>query len=180
MTTLRVYNDTDPKTPIFETTAPDLIAEELEKSNVRFDRWHLEKYLPPDASSDDILQAYQKEIHRLMQETGYQSFDVISMQADHPQKNALRAKFFAEHTHSEDEIRFFVKGKGLFTMHINDLVYELVCEKDDLISVPAGTPHWFDMGDDPHFTCIRLFDSPDGWIASYTGSSIANSFSRLS
>jgi 1,2-dihydroxy-3-keto-5-methylthiopentene dioxygenase len=76
-------------------------------------------------------------------------------------------------------VRFFVKGKGLFTLHLGNEVYELICEKNDLISVPSGTPHWFDMGDSPSFTCIRLFDSPDGWAANYTGSRIAEGFSSL-
>jgi 1,2-dihydroxy-3-keto-5-methylthiopentene dioxygenase len=179
MTTLRVFNDLTPETPELETTDATAIAATLATEGIKFERWHLEKNLSDNASSDEILSAYQIEIDKLMKETGYQSFDVITMEASHPQKNVLRAKFFAEHTHSEDEIRFFVRGRGLFTMHVKEKVFELTCEKDDLINVPAGIPHWFDMGDTPNFTCIRLFDSPDGWIATYTGSTIANGFSKL-
>ena len=179
MTILRVYNDISSSTPELETTDAGVVASTLANVGIKFERWHLEKALPENAESDDILSAYQSEINKLLKETGYQSFDVISMGASHPEKRALRSKFFAEHTHSEDEIRFFVRGRGLFSMHVNEKVYELTCEKDDLINVPAGVPHWFDMGDSPNFTCIRLFDSPNGWIASYTGSTIANNFSKL-
>ena len=179
MTTLRVFNDLTPQAPELNTTDATVIATTLAAEGIKFERWHVEKNLTDSASSDEILSAYQTEIDKLMNETGYQSFDVITMEASHPQKNVLRAKFFAEHTHSEDEIRFFVRGRGLFTMHVEDKVFELTCEKDDMINVPAGIPHWFDMGDTPSFTCIRLFDSPDGWIAKYTGSPIANSFSKL-
>lgn len=59
-------------------------------------------------------------------------------------------------------MRFFVEGAGLFCLHIGDEVFQVLCEKNDLISVPAHTPHWFDMGSEPNFTAIRIFDNPEG------------------
>ena len=99
--------------------------------------------------------------------------------SDHPDKAELRQKFLAEHTHSEDEVRFFVDGQGLFSLHLEDTVYEILCTNGDLISVPANTRHWFDMGPNPHFVAIRLFNNPDGWVANYSGSEIAAQFNRL-
>jgi 1,2-dihydroxy-3-keto-5-methylthiopentene dioxygenase len=104
---------------------------------------------------------------------------VVSLSADHPQKAELRQKFLSEHTHSEDEVRFFVAGEGLFTLHADNKVFEVLCQKGDLISVPANTPHWFDMGPNPGFIAIRLFNNPDGWVANFTGSDIAERFNRL-
>ncbi|STW08564.1 1,2-dihydroxy-3-keto-5-methylthiopentene dioxygenase [Klebsiella grimontii] len=95
-----------------------------------------------------------------MAEKGYQSWDVISLRADNPQKEALREKFLNEHTHGEDEVRFFVEGAGLFCLHIGDEVFQVLCEKNDLISVPAHTPHWFDMGSEPNFTAIPHLRQP--------------------
>lgn len=94
-------------------------------------------------------------------------------------KDALREKFLNEHTHGEDEVRFFVEGAGLFCLHIGDEVFQVLCEKNDLISVPAHTPHWFDMGSEPNFTAIRIFDNPEGWIAQFTGDDIASAYPRL-
>lgn len=148
------------------------IAKELNSAGVRFEQWDTK-------DSDEILEAYKPEIDKLIAENGYQSFDVISLDASHPDKDAFRQKFITEHTHSEDEVRFFVKGAGLFTMHIKDQVYAVLCQAGDLISVPAGTPHWFDMGDQPNFTCIRLFNNPDGWVAKYTESGIDKNFPRI-
>jgi 1,2-dihydroxy-3-keto-5-methylthiopentene dioxygenase len=91
----------------------------------------------------------------------------------------MRRKFLSEHIHGEDEVRFFVEGSGAFYLRIGGKVHQVVCEKDDLISVPAGTRHWFDMGPDPHFCCIRLFSNPDGWVAQYTGDAIADRFPRF-
>jgi len=72
-----------------------------------------------------------------------------------------------------------VRGHGLFVIHANDKVYSVLCEKDDLISVPANTKHWFDMGPNPTFTAIRLFNNPEGWVANFTGNSIADDFPLL-
>ena len=126
-----------------------------------------------------MIATYRPQIDRLMAERGYVTVDVISVSRDHPQKDELRAKFLDEHRHAEDEVRFFVAGRGLFTLHIEDMVYAVLCEKNDLISVPAGTRHWFDMGEQPSFVAIRLFNNPDGWTAQFTGERIADQFPRL-
>lgn len=155
------------------------IAGALGDVGVRFERWSADAPLAPGANQEETLAAYRADVDRLMHESGYQSADVVSLTPDHPQREALRGKFLDEHTHGEDEIRFFVEGRGLFYLHIGDRVYAALCEKGDLISVPAGTPHWFDMGPRPLFTAIRLFGNPDGWIARFTGSPIAGRFPRL-
>ncbi len=76
-------------------------------------------------------------------------------------------------------MRFFVDGQGLFGLHLGERIYEVLCTKGDLISVQANTPHWFDMGPNPNFTAIRLFNNQEGWVANFTGSDIAQRFSRL-
>ena len=106
----------------------------------------------------------------------FETADVVSIRPDHPQKAELRDKFLAEHVHEDFEVRFFVDGSGLFYLHVGDNIYMVLCEQGDLISVPAGTPHWFDMGETPDFKCIRLFTVPDGWVAQFTGSGIAERF----
>ena len=49
-------------------------------------------------------------------------------------------------------------------------------ERGELISVPAGTGHWFDMGPDPEFTAIRWFNNQTGWVPQFTGDAIAKRF----
>ena len=143
---------------------------------VRFTRWQASKPLAPGASPDEVMSAYAPEIERLKAEYGYVAVDVVRMTPDHPQRETLRAKFLAEHTHSEDEVRFFVEGAGLFCFHVDGRVYQFRAEAGDLVSVPQGIRHWFDAGPAPSFTAIRLFLDPAGWIAHYTGSPIATSF----
>lgn len=130
-------------------------------------------------SPAQILAQYQQVVTYLMQQEGYQAVDVVSLTPNHPDKAALRAKFLQEHTHNEDEVRFFVAGCGLFSIHVAAQVYELTCYAGDLIRLPAHTRHWFDMGEQPDFIAIRWFNNPAGWVAHYTGSTIAAGFSRL-
>lgn len=158
---------------------PDAIAERLGKIGVRFERWSADKDLGAGASQDEILDAYRAQVTRLQEAHGFQSADVISITPDYPQKAELRAKFLREHTHSEFEIRFFVEGRGLFFLHPDDHVYGVLCERGDLLSVPAHVKHWFDLGAVPELKCIRLFTTPEGWVAEYTGSDIAEGFPRL-
>lgn len=154
----------------------ETIAARLAGIGVQFERWQASGVLSAKATPGEVLDLYGDSVDRLMKQYGFQSADVISVTPDHPQKETLRRKFLAEHTHSDFEVRFFVEGKGLFYLHVHDKVYAVLCEQGDLISVPAGTTHWFDMGENPRFTCIRLFTTPDGWTAVFTGSDIAERF----
>jgi cupin superfamily acireductone dioxygenase involved in methionine salvage len=106
--------------------------------------------------------------------------DVLRMRPEHPDRQSARAKFLAEQTHDDDEVRFFVEGRGASFVHAGNRVLEIVCERDDLISVPAGAKHWFDMGERPNFTTIRMFARPDGWVASFLGDKIATQSSARS
>ncbi|WP_404338263.1 1,2-dihydroxy-3-keto-5-methylthiopentene dioxygenase [Sphingomonas sp. MMS12-HWE2-04] len=177
MTHLRVYFADRPDTPLADTRDASGIAALLAPLGVRFEQWP-SRALPEGAGQDAVLAAFAPEVERLKAEKGYRSVDVIRMVPDHPDKAALRRKFLSEHRHAEDEVRFFVEGAGLFTLRDQDRVYAVLCEQGDLISVPAGTRHWFDMGPSPRFTAIRLFIDPDGWVANFTGDAIAERFPR--
>ncbi|NUO73738.1 MAG: cupin domain-containing protein [Frateuria sp.] len=179
MSRLRIYDETHPATPASVHAAPAEIARELGRAGVRFEQWEASAPIAPGASQEDVIAAYRSDIDRLMREEGYQSVDVISLAPDHPDRAVLRQKFLSEHTHSEDEVRFFVAGSGQFTLHIGGKVYDVLCEAGDLIGVPDGTPHWFDMSEAPYFVAIRLFTNKEGWVANFTGADIAERFPRM-
>jgi 1,2-dihydroxy-3-keto-5-methylthiopentene dioxygenase len=179
MSRLRVFRDTDGSEPIKVLLQHAEIARELGQAGVRFEQWEASKPVAPGASQDEVIAAYRSDIDRLMREEGYKTVDVVSLNPDNPDRAAFRAKFLNEHTHAEDEVRFFVAGRGLFTLHIDERVYEVLCERGDLIGVPDGTRHWFDMSEEPYFVAIRLFNNPAGWVAEFTGDDIAGRFPRL-
>lgn len=178
MSELNIYAD-DNAQPLATHTDYLAITRALEPHGIRFERWQASEPLMDDASQAEVIAAYRADIDRLMMENGFQSVDVVSLTPAHPDKVAFRQKFLNEHTHSEYEVRFFVDGQGMFYLHLGDKVYTVLCEKGDLISVPAGATHWFDMGPNPNFKCIRLFTNPEGWVANFTGSDIASRFPAL-
>jgi 1,2-dihydroxy-3-keto-5-methylthiopentene dioxygenase len=178
MSTLTIYDESANLINHTENAAE--ISELLNQAGIVFKRWPAKHAIQADMTSEQILAIYKEEIDNFVEEGGYLSVDSISMHPQHPDKIALREKFLSEHTHSEDEIRFFVKGQGLFILHIADKVYAVLCCQNDLISVPAGVPHWFDMSANPEFTAIRFFNNTEGWVAKYTGSDIAEHFPLLS
>jgi len=179
MSSLSVYRADNPVQPYKVLNHGEDIAATLAQLGVRFERWQASAPIAAGAGQEEVIAAYREQIEHLKAEGGYVAVDVISLTDRHPQKDELRAKFLDEHTHGEDEVRFFVAGRGLFSMHVGDEVYAMLCERNDLISVPAGTRHWFDMGEHPHFVCIRLFNNPEGWVAKFTGDPIAHSFPGL-
>ena len=175
MTALTIYRDDLQGTP---RTIGDFaaIADELAGIGVEFERWQADRPLPRDADQEQVLDAYRQAVDELNRKYGFQSIDVVSLQPDHPERTQFRQKFLAEHTHADFEVRFFVAGRGLFYLHVGDKVYLVLCEQGDLISVPANTTHWFDMGERPDFKCIRFFTTPNGWEGNFTGSDIATRF----
>ncbi len=160
-------------------TGFDEIENCLKNIGVLFERWQTDCVLPVDADSLSVLAAYAPALERLKQDYGFQSVDVIGLTSEHPDKLALRQKFLSEHVHDDFEVRFFVEGRGLFYLHVEGKVYAVLCSQGCLISVPANTAHWFDMGENPFFKAIRLFTTPDGWVAKFTGSGIADRFPSL-
>ena len=176
MSRLTVFRDDAPGVIVSDTTDPREIAETLRPHNIRFERWSAPETPPKDASTDVILEAYRPYLDTLMGETGSGSADVVRINAQTPNLPALRQKFLAEHVHSEDEVRFFVHGRGAFVMHIDGYVYSALCVQGDLISVPTGIPHWFDAGTEPDVVALRVFTDTTGWVAEYTGDAIAERF----
>jgi 1,2-dihydroxy-3-keto-5-methylthiopentene dioxygenase len=153
---------------------PEEIKSYLNEKGIFFDQWKCEVEFEKEASSDEILMAYDKDLLPFMNQGGYQTADVISINSLTENYGSIRAKFLAEHTHTEDEIRFFVDGEGLFWFNLADEdVFNVLCQKGDLISVPAGTKHWFDAGEtNPFVKAIRIFIDMSGWVPHYTSSQI--------
>ncbi len=162
-----------------ELRDPKEIREFFNERGVFFDQWTCDIVFDDRATQEEILVAYEKDLKPFMEKGGYLTADVISINKLTENYEAIRAKFLAEHTHSEDEIRFFVDGQGLFWFNLeNEPVFNLLCEKGDLISVPAGTKHWFDAGEnDPFVKAIRIFIDMSGWVPHYTESGVEQRFS---
>jgi 1,2-dihydroxy-3-keto-5-methylthiopentene dioxygenase len=145
-----------------------------------YERWQVEDRVDPDASSEEILAAYAPEVERLMQQGGYVTADVINVTPDVPGLQDMLDRFNKEHTHSEDEVRFIVKGRGVFHIHGNDgRVFGIEVEGGDLINVPKGTQHWFDLCADRTIRAIRLFQDKSGWTPQYVEQGVHAGYAPL-
>ncbi len=125
--------------------------------------------LEDDATDEEILAAYREPIAQTMASGNYKTADVINVKADTPGLEAMLNKFNKEHWHSENEVRFIVGGRGLFHIHAEGApVFSIEVEKGDMINVPRGTHHWFDLCADRNIRAVRLFEDPAGWTPHYT------------
>jgi 1,2-dihydroxy-3-keto-5-methylthiopentene dioxygenase len=176
MTTIIVYEESGRDSPLDATDDARQIHARLAALGVGFERQDASLPLPADAGADFVLRVYAEAIERLRQRGGYKSVDVFRMLPNTPNRAAARHTFLGEHTHNDDEVRFFVEGGGTFFLRAGGKVVELRVARGDLISLPAGARHWFDCGDPPYCTAIRLFTRQDGWVGDFTGDDIVARF----
>lgn len=184
MTLLQVMPDDTPDEVLLRTEDEQEIRDALGAHGVAFQRWPLHPDVAPGASGDDVLKAYRQQVDDLCARDGLVVVDVVQLHPeDTPQWRekaaAARSSFLEEHRHAEDEVRYFAHGTGCFYLHLGTQVHAVVCTAGDLLSVPAGTLHWFDMGPRPDFTAIRFFREEDGWVGDFTGNTISRLFPRL-
>jgi 1,2-dihydroxy-3-keto-5-methylthiopentene dioxygenase len=131
-------------------------------------------------SAEALLAAYAPQVDALKARGGYVTADVIDVNPDTPNLDAMLKKFSSEHWHDEDEVRLIVEGRGLFHIHPpSGPVFALEVEAGDLIRVPKGTHHWFDLCGDRRIRAIRLFQDVSGWTPHYTGSGADGKFQPL-
>ncbi len=163
-----------------ELSEVEAIRGHLAQSGIWYENWPVEGRCGPDASAEEILASYDPEIRRLNAQGGYITADVINVTPEVPGLQEMLNRFNKEHTHAEDEVRFIVKGSGVFHIHPeNAPVYAIEVHEGDLINVPAGTKHWFDLCSDRCIRAIRLFKEKAGWTPEYTGSVIAEGYQPL-
>ena len=154
-------------------TEPEAVTRFLAGHGIDYEQWTPEHAVDAGASQEQLLAAYEAEIKTLMARGGYRTADVIDVRPETPNLDAMLAKFSTEHWHDEDEVRFIIRGRGLFHIHPREgPVIAIEVEAGDLIRVPRGTWHWFDLCSDRRIRAIRLFQDPSGWTPHYTDSGV--------
>ena len=159
---------------------PDGVTAFLKSHHIDYEQWTPEHPVATDAGADAVLTAYSREIDTLKARGGYRTADVIDVRPDTPNVDTMLAKFSREHWHDEDEVRFIIEGRGLFHIHPPDgPVFVLEVEAGDMIRVPRGTHHWFDLCAEKRIRAIRLFQDVSGWTPHYTDSGVDRDFQPL-
>ena len=160
-------------------TEDAVIRQQLKNFGIDYERWTTSHQVGGDASAEVVLSAYSKEIDALKARGGYVTADVIDVTPDTPGLEAMLAKFDREHWHDEDEVRFVVAGHGLFHVRCDDSVVAIEVGPGDLIRVPRGTKHWFNLCADRRIRAIRLFQDMSGWTPHYTDSEVDRNYQPL-
>jgi 1,2-dihydroxy-3-keto-5-methylthiopentene dioxygenase len=162
-------------------TDQDEVTRYLATLGIDYERWPAAERVPDQASAEEVLAAYAPEIEQLKARGGYVTADVIDVTAETPGLEAMLARFKTEHWHDEDEVRFIVRGRGLFHVHPKDdgPIIAIEVEPGDLVRVPRGTWHWFDLCGDRDIRAIRLFQDKSGWTPHYTESGTDQGYQPL-
>ena len=154
----------------------EAIIAHLASIGIEYERWEPAHAVEPDAAPEEVLAAYSTEIERLKTQ-GYVTADVIDVKPETANLEAMLAKFSREHWHDEDEVRFIIEGRGLFHIHPREgNVVSITVEAGDLLRVPRGTWHWFDLCQEKRIRAIRLFQDTSGWTPHYTESGVDRGF----
>jgi 1,2-dihydroxy-3-keto-5-methylthiopentene dioxygenase len=154
------------------------IRAELAAAGIDYERWSLDR-VPNDSSADEVLRAYAREIDEMKQRGGYLMADVIDLAPNTPNLEAMLTRFDKEHTHSEDEVRFILAGRGIFFLALEKGVAAVEVYSGDMLRVPRGTRHWFTLCADRRIRAIRWFQQTEGWTPRYTGSSVDQDYQPL-
>ena len=154
------------------------IRAELAAAGIDYERWSLDR-VPLDCSAEEVLSAYAAEIDQMKRRGGYVTADVIDVKPETPNLDAMLARFDKEHTHSEDEVRFILAGRGIFFLHLGGKVYSVEVGPGDMLRVPRGTTHWFTLCEDRRIRAIRWFQQTEGWTPQYTGSGVDQGYQPL-
>ncbi len=153
----------------------EAVKEFLDKYGITYERWGVERLSPElrenyeltPEQQQEIINAYKEELERLKKEKGYITEDIVVLSEKTPNLDDLMAKFKREHHHVDDEVRFVVDGSGIFPVKIEGRVVDIHVGPGDLIVVPAGARHWFELDEQRKIKCIRVFKTPAGWEAIY-------------
>jgi 1,2-dihydroxy-3-keto-5-methylthiopentene dioxygenase len=144
---------------------------------IEYERWELSPEIDKDSSSEAVLAAYAEQVERVKCAGGYAKVDVVNFNSSTPGIDAMLSKFSAEHWHDEDEVRFTAYGRGLYHVHPpNAAVASLEVEPGDMIRLPRGTLHWFDLCGEREIKAIRFFEDTAGWTPYYTQSAMEQQF----
>lgn len=173
---LRIFADTQPETPLEILTDRSAIAGRLAEFGLDMAHWEATTPLFPDATEAEVLEAYGADIFRMKIERDFPHVDVLRYSPDQNGEPVPRDRYYGEHTHADDEVRFVVEGAAVYFLHIGDKVLEVLCSAGDLLAVPRNVKHWFDPGQVPYLTMIRLFTDAGGWDAQFTGDRLIEKF----
>lgn len=176
---LTLYSQFNMRKPHFVSSDIDDVASHLAADQVRFEQWELRHRADECLENEvEVFSLYHKEIERIKSELNFAHAELIAICNSDKSSISLRDRSLSEHIHDEAEARFFLCGKALIYVHLNERIHIVECNAGDFIVIPPKIPHWFDMGPKPKYACLRWFTSREGTHKQFTGSYMAESTPR--
>ncbi|WVZ84941.1 hypothetical protein U9M48_031908, partial [Paspalum notatum var. saurae] len=112
---------------------------------------------------------YEKDENLTMirDQRGYLHMDIVTLT---PEKMAnyevMIKRFFEEHLHTDEEVRYCLEGSGYFDVRDEeDRWLRVSVRKGGLIVVPAGIYHRFTLDTNNYIKAMRLFSGGPDWTA---------------
>lgn len=179
MPSLSVFSASLPQQPGKVFGWPEHVSATLAELGVYYA--HCLPVTPLNKTSNDaeVLDAYAAPVAQMLGMGAGLSAQVVRISHGQAPLDAPHGHCLDEHSHSEDERHLFVAGQALLSLHAGEMVFQLLCERGDLLVIPAGTRHWLDVGSQENCVLIRVLGSVEGGQVTLSGDPIAAGFARL-
>lgn len=140
---------------------------------VEYQRWTCVHPLPANASSDEILKAYQPELDTYKEKNNFAGYSLIEMASGTPKFDEELAELKREHWHNGLESDFILSGCVICHVHpVGQPVVSIELEPGDLISIGRGIRHWGDVCSEVGVRAVRFVSQPEDDRKVYTHSGI--------
>ncbi len=162
MAYVRILDRFDPSHILDELFDPDAITALLGAKDIL---WEKVATMPPSIDdAQSAIELNQPCVDALSARFSCHHTDIV-----HVNQHTSRPRVLQEHSHADGEIRLFIEGSATFLFPFDTQIIALTMEAGELIFIPGGQKHGFDMGKAPFYTAIRFFKYASGWQAKYTG-----------
>ncbi len=179
MSKLALYTPFNLQKPFRESDDALYCTETLAEYGIRFEQWKTVSVMPGINFSDEaIMNVYAAQIEQVKRELGYSVVDISRMTPNDKFAITIRGRYLSEHTHEEDEVRFFLSGRALLYIHVDQRIHIIECTKGDFFIIPKGIKHWMDIGPKPDFIVMRWFNSQQAFTNHFTDDFVAEATPR--
>lgn len=175
MSILSVFHPSNPGLPNKLLTHHDDIVTTLAEQGVRFMHQPHELRVRPGTAQDEVLDACREPLDRLMTEYGCAVYALLNRDG----VDAAQVDLRNEHVHGGDEVFAVISGRAQVTLRVGEYVYAVLCEKGDVLVVPAQVGRWIDLGDTPFCLALRLFRDEQAMAPRFTGDAAALAFAGI-
>lgn len=172
MSILSVFHSASPQQPSKVLTHHEDIAATLAEQGVRLEHQPHDLRIRPASGEQAVLGEARQWLDALMTEHGSRAYRLL----DHDGATWVEAGLRDEQIYEADEVFAVITGRAQVSLRLGEQVFSVLCEKGDVLLVPAGTRRWVDLGETPFCLAVRLFASEQGAEGRATGDQSAREF----